>query len=271
MFRTCDETELAAAEVSLAELGYAIVPALLDEEGRRGVLTALRELHDQQDYGQNDFVGYRTKRVFNLFAKTRALDPLLVEPSVLRIVRSRLGPEAQLSIASTMEIYEGETPQPLHQDDAYYPQRPHPPLVINTIWALNEFSELNGGTRLVPGSHLSSEPVDPEAVSIAAEMPPGSVLLWDGAVWHGGGPNITTSARFGLSLNYCRGWIRQQENQYLSLDPALVISLPEDVQKLLGYDVCQFVGYADGYTPRSAIKPDNRVRLYAGQGFARRT
>ena len=101
-------------------------------------------------------------------------------------------------------------------------------------------------------------------VAEAAAMPRGSVLLWDGAVWHGGGANETDDARFGLSLNYCRGWVRQQENQYLSLDPAVVAALPDEVQKLLGYDVCQFVGWVDGRHPQRAILPDVRARIHAG-------
>ena len=84
-------------------------------------------------------------------------------------------------------------------------------------------------------------------------MPAGSVLLWNGALWHGGGANISEQTRFGLSLNYCRGWIRQQENQYLSIPRSLAAALPKDVQALLGYDVCQFVGYADGRHPRRAL------------------
>jgi len=264
MMRALSERELVRHEDELAREGYTIVPDVLDDGGTAQVRGVLDELHARQAFGDNDFSGMRTKRVFNLFAKTRALDPLLVHPGVLRIARSRLGPEAQLSIASTMEIHGGETPQALHQDDAYFPESPHPTLVINTIWALTEFTDANGGTRVVPGSHLLPGPVDRAATSIAVEMPKGSVLLWDGALWHGGGPNSTDSARFGLSLNYCRGWIRQQENQYLGLDPAVVSALPEEVQKVLGYDVCQFVGWTDGRHPMRAILPDVRARIHAG-------
>lgn len=255
-------TERHAAE--LADAGYTIVTGMLDAGEIVTVRAALDELHARQVFGDNDFTGMRTKRVFNLFAKTRALDPLLVDPGVVRIVRSRLGAEAQLSIASTMEIHGGETVQPLHRDDAYFPENPHPTLVVNTIWALTDFTAANGGTRIVPGSHRRGGAVDPAAAAVAAEMPAGSVMLWDGAAWHGGGPNATGQARFGLSLNYCRGWIRQQENQYLGLDPAMVGALPEDVQKLLGFDVCQFLGWADGRHPMRAILPEVRARIHAG-------
>ncbi|WP_420605993.1 phytanoyl-CoA dioxygenase family protein [Novosphingopyxis sp.] len=263
-FRQLDRVELDCLKGRLSHDGYAIVPQFLDPAGCDQVLASLQELHARQDFGDNDFTGTRTKRVFNLFAKTRVLDALLVEPNLLDLVHHMLGPGARLSIASTMEIHAGETAQALHQDDAYFPERPHPALVVNTIWALTDFTKENGGTCLVPGSHRQAGPVDPAARSVAAEMPRGSVLLWDGAVWHGGGPNMTETSRFGLSLNYCRGWIRQQENQYLSLDPAMVLGLPEDVQKLLGYDICEFLGWADGRHPMRAIIPEVRKRVYAG-------
>ncbi len=263
--RTITADEIAHHEQRLADEGYTIVSELIGNEECDRLAACLAELHDDRTFGDNDFSGTRTKRVFNLFAKTRELDELLVDPTVLRLVRHILGPEAQLSIASTMEIHGGESAQAIHQDDAYFPDRPHPPLVINTIWALTEFTAENGGTRIVPGSHLRPDKVNTREPSLATEMPRGSVLLWDGQLWHGGGANTTPEPRFGLSLNYCRGWIRQQENQYLSLDPATVSVLPEDVQRVLGYDICQFVGWVDGRHPMRSILPDVRARIYAGE------
>lgn len=270
MFRALSASELTAHEAQLAREGHVVVPELLSPDECDKVLAALKALHARQDCGENDFTGFHTKRVFNLFAKTRALDPLILNAALLRLVRSALGPEAQLSIASTMEIHPGETPQALHRDDAYFPVNPHPPLVINTMWALTGFTEANGGTRIVPGSHLDPRPVDPAAPSVAIEMPRGSVLLWDGQLWHGGGANGTDAPRFGVSLNFCRGWIRQQENNYLSLDPRLVRALPEELQKLLGYDICQFVGWVDGRHPMRAIIPEVRSHIYAGERRDRR-
>ena len=269
MFRTLSPDELAQHEAALARDGYAIVPRLMDDPESDRVLGCLRELHARQAFGDNEFTGTRTKRVFNLFAKTRGLDPLLCNADLLRLVRSMLGPEAQLSIASTMEIYAGETPQAIHQDDTYFPERPHPCLVVNTMWALTDFTEANGGTRVVPGSHRRADAVDIREPSIPIEMPRGSVLLWDGQLWHGGGANMTDEARFGLSLNFCRGWIRQQENQYLGLDPEMVRLLPDELQKLLGYDNCQFVGWVDGRHPMRAIVPEVRERIHAGVRGAR--
>jgi len=270
MFRSLAPDELLRHEKALAEDGFTVVPELMTIHTVEHMLDCLRALHATTPFGDNDFTGFRTKRVFNLFAKTRVLDPLLVNADALQLVRSLLGPEAQLSIASTMEIFPGETPQALHQDDAYFPVTPHPPLVVNTMWALTAFTEANGGTRVAPGSNRRTGPVDVRAPTIAVEMPAGSLFLWDGQVWHGGGANVSNEARFGLSLNYCRGWIRQQENQYLGLAPELVRSLPEDVQRLLGFDICQFVGWVDGRHPLRAIIPEVRERIWSGQPSKRR-
>ena len=221
--RTIDHHELARHEDELARSGYTIVPDMLCADEADAVLAVLGELHARAGFGDNDFTGFRTKRIFNLFAKTRALDPLLTQADIVRLIESRLGDAPQLSIASTMEIHSGETVQTLHQDDFYFPAHPHPTLVINTIWALSDFTRANGATRLVPGSHLSAEPIDRDAPWVAAEMPRGSVLLRDG--------------------------------------------LPEAVQKLLGFNICQFVGWVDGRHPMRAIVPEDASA--SGQASAR--
>lgn len=254
MPRTLSETELLDHEARLARDGFTIVEHAISEDEADAVRAALQPFQDATAYGMNEFVGVRTRRVFNLFAKTRACDPLILHPDVLRLVRSALGPSVQLSIASTMEIFPGETAQALHQDDSYFRlQKPHDALVLNTMWALTDFTEANGATRLVPQSQSWSRPVDVTEPSIAADMPKGSVLLWDGAVWHGGGPNDTDQVRFGASLNFCRGWLRQQENHYLSMPAELVKTLPRELQGLLGWDNCEFLGFVDRAHPLQAL------------------
>lgn len=256
MPRRLTEEELAQHERQLVQDGFTIIDQLLDDVEVTTVAAAVQPLQDTAAFGEHDFGGFRTKRVFNLFAKLRELDALALDPSILRIVRSALGASIQLSIASTMEIYPGETVQPIHQDDSYFRlQRPHPPVVCNTMWALTDFTAANGATRLCPGSQSWPRPVDPLEPSIAAEMRRGSVLVWDGALWHGGGANETEAIRLGLSLNFCQGWVRQQENHYLSIPQDLVRELPLDLQKLLGWDTCEFLGFVDQAHPLQSLEP----------------
>ena len=255
MTRQLTDEELQGHEARLARDGYTIVERLLDDGEADRIAAGLQPLQDHAPRGDNDFSGFRTRRVFNLLAKTRVLDDLLVNPVAVGLARSVLGPGIQLSIASTMEIFPGETAQPLHQDDAYFRlQRPDPAMVLNTMWALTPFTEPNGATRIVPGSQLSDRAVDAAECAVAAAMPKGSVLLWDGATWYGGGANVSDDVRFGLSINYCRGWVRQQENQYLAVPRPLAKSLPQALQKMIGYDNCEFLGYVDRSHPLQALE-----------------
>jgi ectoine hydroxylase-related dioxygenase (phytanoyl-CoA dioxygenase family) len=124
------------------------------------------------------------------------------------------------------------------------------------MWAITDFTEENGATRLIPRSHLSAEvpkPLD-QYESIAAEMPKGSVLVWVGSLWHGGGANKTNLRRVGIAMNYCAGYIRQQENQQLGVPPQLVKTFPRRLQELVGYSVYNgLVGHIDKQHPAKYV------------------
>src|SRR5581483_5534546 len=117
-----------------------------------------------------------------------------------------------VSSLSSISIGPGEDAQPIHADDQLIPiPKPHPPTVCNTMWALTDFTEENGATRLVPGSHVAADnpQYGGEYDTVAAEMPKGSVLVWHGSLWHGGGANRTADqVRVGIAMNYCAGYIR---------------------------------------------------------------
>ena len=143
-----------------------------------------------------------------------------MHPHVLPIVEGVLDPGCLISSLSSITILPGETAQPIHADDQLIPiPKPHPPTVCNSMWALTDFTEANGATRIVPGSHSADHSPDygKPYDSIAAEMPKGCVLIWHGSLWHGGGANTTDERRIGIAMNYCAGYIRQQENQQLGL------------------------------------------------------
>jgi ectoine hydroxylase-related dioxygenase (phytanoyl-CoA dioxygenase family) len=134
--------------------------------------------------------------------------------------------------------------------------RPHVPTVCNSMWALTDFTEDNGATRIIPGSHLAD--TAPEYGrhydSIPAEMPRGSVLVWHGSLWHGGGANRTDQRRVGVAMNYCAGWVRQQENQQLGIPLEAVARMPERLQQLCGFGIYKgFIGHIDKQTPARAL------------------
>ena len=237
--------------------GYAVVDHLLTDAE---VAAARHDLYGAlatTPSGRNPFEGAKTRRVYALFAKTRTLDGAATHPLVLEVLDRVLG-HCQLSAPTGIEIGPGEVAQILHHDDAVYPlPRPHGEVVLNTMWALDDFTEANGATRLVPGSHRwTVERPSSDTPTVAAEMAAGSVLFYVGSLWHGGGANRTAQARLGVVLEYVASWLRPQENHYLAVPADVVRGLPEQLQELLGYNIRPpFMGYVDGRHPRRALSP----------------
>jgi ectoine hydroxylase-related dioxygenase (phytanoyl-CoA dioxygenase family) len=254
---TTDEDLLARVVGDLDRDGYAVVPSLLTAEEAAQVRAGLREVLDRTPTGRNNFEGYRTRRIYALFAKTRAFDALAVHPLLLGVLEHVLGPSYQLSAPTGIEIGPDEQAQVLHTDDAIYPlPRPHPEVVLNSMWALDDFTETNGATRVVPGSHRWTDrrPVDPDE-TVTVTMPAGSVLFILGNLWHGGGANRTDRPRLGVLLEYAAGWLRPQENHVIAVPPDIVRTLDPRLQELLGYGIHPpFVGYVDGRHPRRVLE-----------------
>ena len=223
----------------------AIEPALIDALNA-ALLRLERELDAKP--AMNGFEGHKTVRIYNLLAFGGPFMDVPVHTNVLPVVEEILDPGCLISSLSSIAIDPGETAQPIHADDMVIPlAKPHIPIVCNSMWALSDFTAANGATRLVPGSHLKANPVYGGAYeTIAAEMKKGSVLIWDGSLWHGGGANRTDERRTGIAMNYCAGFIRQQENQQLGLKPGLVKTFPPRLQELVGYGVYRgLIGHID--------------------------
>jgi len=208
----------------------------------------------------NGFEGCRTVRIYNLLARDHVFERVPAHPSVLPIIEGVLDPGCLISSLSSIAIDPGEIAQPIHADDMVIPlEKPHASIVCNSMWALSDFTAANGATRLVPGSHKRGNPEYGGAYdSIAAEMPRGAVLIWDGSLWHGGGANTTSKRRTGIAMNYCAGFIRQQENQQLGISPEAVRGFAPRLRELVGYGVYQgLIGHIDKQSP---------AQLLTGQG-----
>ena len=135
-----------------------------------------------------------------------------------------------------------------------YPIRiPDVEFQVSAMWALDNFTEENGATRVVPGSHDLRE-IDEIAEDdiVQAVMPRGSVLFYMGSTVHGGGANKSNLPRSGLISTYSLGWLRQEDNQYLCIPREKADSFPEHVRRLLGYQthgryLGTYPGDPDGY------------------------
>src|SRR3954452_2957397 len=234
------DVELHVKDV--AETGYTIVenaidPDLVDE--LNASLARLEQYLGVQP-APNSFEGHHTLRIYNLLAYDAVWQQVPVHSSMLPIVERVLDPGCLISSLSSIDILGGEDAQPIHAADQLIPiPKPHPPTVCNTMWALTDFTEENGATRLIPGSHLRdhSPNYGQHYDSIPAEMPKGSVLVWHGSLWHGGGANNTPNRRVGIAMNYCAGYIRQQENQQLGLPRDLARRFPPRLRELVGYGI----------------------------------
>jgi ectoine hydroxylase-related dioxygenase (phytanoyl-CoA dioxygenase family) len=241
--------------------GYCIVEGMLSVAEVAAARASLLDVLASTPSGRNDFEGFRTQRVYALFAKTRAFDLPAIHPLLLGVLDRILG-HYQLSAPTGIQIGPAEKAQVLHRDDGIYPlPRSYPNVVVNTMWALDDFIEANGATRLVPGSHqwVDRVPAKTDEVVFAA-MPAGSVAFYVGKIWHGGGANITDRPRLGVILEYVAGWLRAQENHLLAVPRETVVELPERLQELLGYNVYPpFVGYVDGRHPRRYITEPVRL------------
>lgn len=235
--------------------GYAIVEGVLSVDEVEAKKAELLRLLERTKQGRNDFEGFETKRIYALFAKTRDLDDAAAHPLVLGVLDRVLG-QYQLSAPQAIQIGPGETAQNLHRDDGVYPiARPHIELVVNTMWAIDDFTEANGATHVVPGSHkwVDRTPAADEPVERAV-MPAGSLMFFVGSVFHGGGANTTDRPRLGVILEYVTSWLRQQENQYLAIPRGTVQQLPPRLQELLGYNVAgNLIGNVDGRHPLKTL------------------
>ena len=236
----------------LARDGYAIVERVVDPSP---VKAELERLLEATPHGRNDFEGFSTRRAYGLLAKTRALDDLIIHPAVLAVADAVLH-DYWLSALVAIQIGPGETAQNPHHDDGIYPLPwPHADVILNTMWAMDDFTRENGATFLFPGSHRWSERTVPEgAEPVHAEMPAGSVMLYLGTLIHGGGANTTEAPRLGVLIEFVQSWLRQQEMHTLVVPAAEAAAMPKRLSELAGYSIRPpFVGYVDGLHPQRLL------------------
>jgi len=215
---------------------------------------------------ENDFNGYKTLRVSGILGISPTSAELVAHPRAMAVADGILLAHClnyRIGSLTAIEIYPGETNQTFHVDDGIYPIRiPGMQLQISAMWALEDFTEENGATRVVLGSHVdqgtnryyhrqgefdgaSDSPDD----VVQAVMPKGSVLLYLGATMHGGGANRADKPRAGLINTYALGWLRQEENQYLNVPREIAEKYSKTIQRLMGYQMHRTLGafqHADG-------------------------
>jgi ectoine hydroxylase-related dioxygenase (phytanoyl-CoA dioxygenase family) len=233
--------------------GAMIVENFVDEAIVDQVLADLRNPFDTVGKStENDFNGYTTLRVNSVLDISMASGEIVGHRPMMAVLDALLLPNCpSYSIGSTtaIEIYPGEGNQILHRDDTIYPiEVPGVEMQVSVMWALNDFTEENGATRTVPGSHLwvNQDEVGPDDAVVQAPMTKGSALFYLGSVFHGGGANRSGAPRAGLINTYCLGWLRQEVNHILAVPRAIAAQHPEHIQRMMGYEA---VGGMLGFYP----------------------
>ena len=258
---------LAAHVERIRTDGYTIVEDAIETELLDALDDDLQRLEKELDAvpAANSFEGYHTVRIYNLLARGDLYTRIPTHSNVLPVVERVLDTGCLISSLSSIGIDPGETAQPIHADDQLIPiPKPHPPTVCNSMWALTDFTEENGATRIIPGSHLAdhSPEYGTHYDSVAAEMRRGSVLIWHGSLWHGGGANTTDTRRTGIAMNYCAGYIRQQENQQLGIPHDIVRTFSPRLQELCGFGVYMgLIGHIDKNLPSQLLGAADEHRM----------
>ena len=249
------DAESSAIVAAVQQDGAVILDDVLSE----GFIAALREETDpymeHTSNGEDHFAGHHTTRTGGLLVRSEKCRELIEHQTILNPCNEFLAPyceRVQLHLTQIIRIRPGETAQTIHRDRwAWGKHLSHLEPQFNTIWAITDFTSENGATQVVPGSTQwpDDQEIQPEQIT-QAEMKAGSVLVYSGSVFHGGGANTSDQDRIGINITYALGWLRQEENQYLSCPPELAKDLSPTLQGLAGYAMGQ---YALGYfTPPGA-------------------
>ena len=247
------DTSLEALMEVIRRDGAAILDDVLSPAEVDQAMAEMGPYIDATPTGRDDFTGVRTTRTGGLVARSAAARAMITHPLLLAACDEFLLPccdRYQLHLTQVIRIRPGQVKQPLHRDrlawGGYLQAIIEPQL--NTIWALSDFTEANGATQVVPGSPHWPEARLPQAHEVGyAEMKRGSVLVYTGSVIHSGGANVSNGDRVGVNLTYALGWLRQEENQYLSCPPEIARELDPALQALIGYSRGSYaLGY---YTP----------------------
>ena len=248
--RVGSDASVDEVEAALRESGCVVVERLAPVDLVERIEADLEPFLDATPAGGDEFTGFNTRRTGSLLARSRDFGLLAAHPIVVGALDRVLGDHAtsyQLHLTQVIEIGAGEPAQLVHRDQWAFDFFPFPPgfeVECHTMWAMNDFTEENGATRVIPGSHRWEDKLRPTVdETVPAEMPKGSVLFYLGSLYHGGGANRSERAT-RVNVGYTLSWLRQEENQYLACPPEVARELPEDLARLAGY---RRGAYALGY------------------------
>ncbi len=263
-------------EQQLAELnqqGFTIIPDFLSTAQLHRVNACFDSLLGSNS-GRNTFEGVNTERIYTLVARDKIFQDIAEDARIMAFCDEFLQPNYQLTASQAIVISPGETPQPWHTDDSFYPiPRPRAMISLSTIVAVTDFTKENGGTEVIPGSHLwSDEQIAGDysgsdtvgdsnldarltGLSTSLEMSAGSCVVFAGTLLHRGGASTGSDNRRAFSNQYCEPWARTQENFFLGIPAAEAAAMSPKIQSLLGYSIHPpFMGQVTASHPLKALE-----------------
>lgn len=249
---------------ALADAGCLVVRDMIDSDAIAAVRNELGRHMGAAQPGEDDPEGFypgNTRRVIALMYRSPTLRELMMHPTVDHLGDRHLLANCtkwQLNVSAALEVGPGAREQVLHREENLFPYfpLPRPNLILASMLAISDFSADNGGTQLVPGSHRwgPDRVAEPDEV-VRAAMRKGSVLFWLGGTLHGAGANVTKDDwRYGVVLTYTLGWLRQEENQHVSIPLADALALPGPMRTRLGFDM-DYGGGLGFFDPSVVLSP----------------
>lgn len=244
--------------------GYTVIEDFAGAEALAQVRSALAP-HLGSHHGRNSFEGFATERVYTLVARGQVFERLTEEPRLMALLDRFLQPGYLLTASQAICIYPGEAAQALHTDDSFYRQpRPRPAISLSVIAAVDAFTDTNGATDIIPGSHTWSDadiaalrPEDLPGMLRPVVMPAGGAIVFQGTLVHRGGANRSNAPRLAFTNQYCEPWARTQENYYLGVPRERAAAMSPRLQSLLGYNIWPpFMGQVTGSHPKKSLEPD---------------
>lgn len=257
--RTATVEQIAAC---VREHGHVVIDELVPVAVMDRIQAELQPYFDATPFGHLSELGFKTQRTGSLIARSPTVRKLVMQETYLGAMQELLSHamKVQLTITEVNSLAPGAEAQFLHQDEMLYDRFPVPAdyeIFVNSLWALTDFTEEMGATRVVPGSHTAGVGARYSYEdSLPVEMKRGSVLIFSGKLYHGGGPNRSQQIRRAIDIGFSVGWVRQVENQYLSCPLEIARTLPKDLLSIMGYESTGGYGFVgDRYNSMAVLDP----------------
>lgn len=259
---------IAQATAVLREQGHVVIDELVPADVMDQLLAEMQPYIDQTPFAQSEGFTQGSQRIGCLIARSAVGRELVMNPLVLGVVKTMLSHAQgiQLGVTEMISLHPGSPAQFIHQDELTFDGFPFPDDYVvscNSLWAVTDFTEENGATRVVPGSHARARSEYSHDETLPVEMQRGSVLVFSSKLWHSGGANQSSSVRRAQAVNYAVSWVRQEENQFLACPPEIARTLPEDLLRLMGYQSIHGYGHAGAQADPLAVLLGSQKSLVA--------